>query len=232
MKRGVSNSVVQCSGILWLPPLCLCLLLLFFSSCTQDAYDKGEGPYSQMVAEMADGYTAADKRVTHFVTDDEEHYTVAEPFTSRLMEKGDTVYRAVFYFNKRETGEADVVGLDRVGVIQPRKIDEMKTDPVKMESVWLAKSGRYLNLSLWLMTGAVDSQETIHMLGCRQDTLMEHSDGKRSLYLTLYHDQGDVPEYYSARAYFSIPLSEQNADTITLRINTYDGEKKRKFCLR
>lgn len=198
-------------------------MALLAVDCTQDAYDKGEGPYSQMVAEMADGHTASDKRVTHFVTDDAIDYKVANPFTTSLMEKPDTTYRAIFYFKQQEPGQAEVIGLDRVGVLRPFKMETLKTDPVKLESVWLGKSKRYLNLSLYLMVGSTDNDEALHRMGCHRDTLTYNDDGTRTLHLTLYHDQGGVPEYYSSRAYFSIPLTESTADSIRLRINTYEG---------
>lgn len=203
-----------------------CALLLsttLFVACTQDAYDKGEGYYSQMIAEMGDGHTASDKRVTHFVTDDGVDHKVLNPFTTSLMAKPDTVYRAIFYFNKNEQGQAEVIGLDRVGVIRPFSPKAVKTDPVKMESVWLGKSKRYLNLSLYLKTGAVDNDDALQMVGCCRDTLLLNDDGTQTLHLTLYHDQGGVPEYYSSRAYFSIPLTDTDADSVVLRINTYDG---------
>ena len=203
--------------------LLLMALMALTASCTQDAYDKGEGYYSQMVAEMVDGYTASDKRVTHFVTDDDVRYTVANPFMTSLMEKADTVYRAIFYFNKDEQGQAEVIGLDRVGVLRPLAMEAVKTDPVKMESVWMGKSKRYLNLSLYLMTGATTDKDALHRMGCCRDTLMLNDDGTRTLHLTLYHDQGGMPEYYSSRAYFSIPLTDTDADSVVLRVNTYEG---------
>ena len=210
---------------------CALLLMTLFVACTQDAYDKGEGYYSQMVAEMGDGHTASDKRVTHFVTDDDVDHTVTNPFITSLMEKADTIYRAIFYFNTDEQGHAEVIGLDRVGVLRPRAMEAIKTDPVKLESVWLGKSKRYLNLSLYLKTGAVGDDEAMHKVGCCRDTLLLNDDGTRTLHLTLYHDQGGVPEYYSSRAYFSIPLTETDADSIVLRINTYEGMLTKRIML-
>ena len=55
------------------------------------------------------------------------------------------------------------------------------------------------------------------------DTLMSHSDGKKTLHLRLYHDQGGMPEYYSQRTYFSIPIQKLGVDSIQFTINTYKG---------
>ena len=48
--------------------LCVCVTVL--TSCTNDAYDKGDGEYSMMTAEMADAHVGTDKKVDYAVTDD------------------------------------------------------------------------------------------------------------------------------------------------------------------
>lgn len=198
------------------------LFLISETSCTQDAYEKGEGDYSQMTAEMADGYTSSEKKVTRFVTDDGEELTVATPFTSKAMPKADTVYRAVFYYNK--TGQqAEVKGLNAVGVARPRLIDTLKTDPVHLESVWMGKSRRYINLSVYVMLGTTDDETAKQMFGCSRDTLVHNDDSTRTLRLTLFHDQNDVPQYYSQRTYLSIPTEDMDADSVELTVNTYKG---------
>lgn len=198
------------------------LFLFALYSCTQDAYDKGEGDYSQMTGEMAMGYTSSEKRVTHFITDNGEKLKVVTPFTSDLMPKADTVYRAVFYYNKTDRG-ADVKALSRVNILTPHVFNNPKTDPVRLESVWLAKSKEYLNLSVYLMLGTTDDKEAIQKIGCQRDTLMQNADGTRTLHLTFSHDQGGVPEFYSQRIFCSIPLQGIDADTVSLSINTYNG---------
>lgn len=206
------------------------LLLQFFIfsllhcllSCTQDSYDKGEGDYSQMIGKMAMGYTSSDKLITHFVTDDGEQLKVAKPFASSLMPKADTVYRAVFYYNPTDRG-AEVMGLNRVTVINPHVYTSPKTDPVRVESVWLSKTKEYLNLSLYLMLGTTDDKEAVQRIGCHRDTLIQNTDGTRTLHLIFCHDQGNVPEFYSQRIYCSIPTQDVDVDSISLRINTYQG---------
>ena len=198
------------------------LLFYLFAACTQDAYEKGEGELSQMTAEMGDGYTSSDKQVTRFVTDDGEELTVAKPFTTAIMPKADTIYRAVFYY-VRSGQQADVKGLNNVSVVTPHPIDTLKTDPLRFESIWMGKSKRYINLSLYLMLGATDDVNIKHMLGCHRDTLIQNVDSTRTLRLVLYHDQAGVPEYYSQRVYLSIPTKGMNADSVELAINTYSG---------
>ena len=203
-------------------------LSLITSSCTQDAYEKGEGELSAMVAEMGDGFTTSDKKVTRFVTDDGEQFSVSNPFSSNIMPKADTVYRAIFYYVKDGT-KAEVKGLNRVVVISPQKMPEVKTDPVRLESVWMGKSKQYLNLSLYLMQGYTDNEEATHKIGCRRDSLHQNIDGTKTLHLTLYHDQNGVPEYYSQRIYLSIPLQSLGVDSVCLNVNTYNGMAEKRI---
>jgi len=196
--------------------------LIFFAACTQDTYEKGEGALSAMVAEMGDGYTASDKKVTRFVTDDGAAFSVSNPFSSSLMPKADTVYRAIFYYVK-DGEKAEVKGLNKVLVVSPHQVKDMKTDPVRFESAWVGKSKSYLNLSVYLMQGYTEDEEAVHKIGFRRDSLYQNADGTKTLRLTLYHDQAGMPEYYSQRFYLSVPLQSFGVDSVWLDVNTYNG---------
>ena len=205
----------------------VCFLLL---SCEIDSYDKGEGRYSLLTAEMADVRTDASGYASTAVTDDGTQLTI-EPRTSvRWMQKADTVYRALLYYNNVGDGKAKVVSISRVGVLYPSDSIStgMKTHPLHLESVWMSKNRKYLNLRLRLLVGSTDDDKAHQTIGLLADSI---SPGHRRL--TLYHDQGDIPEYYSSTTYASIPLHAVGADTLTLVVNTYDnGVVSRTFAIR
>lgn len=220
---------------------CAALLAIAVSSCTSDAYEKGDGEYSVMEAQMAEIHVDSTLQADFFVTDDGEELAVANPFKTGWMTTPDSTYRAMAYFSRNNDGKeaqgargsvrllAHVNGLNRVGVAVPRKIKEMKTDPVHFESMWLSANGKYLNLGLYLLLGSTDDEEAIQKLGCLNDTLVANADGTTTQHLTLYHDQGGVPEYYSQRTFVSIPLDAIRADFIALTIRTYSGGTERKI---
>ena len=106
------------------------------------------------------------------------------------------------------------------------------TDPLGVESVWLSTSRRYLNAALLLKVGRDEANDVHHVLGAIVDTLMVNPDGTATLHLSLYHDQGGVPQYYTQRTYISIPTEHVDADSIHLRINSYQGWKERTLSLR
>ncbi len=203
--------------------------LLF--SCATDAYDKGEGEYSLIQGEMADVHVGSDVRVDYFVTDDNARFTVSPTYASSWMKTADSIYRAVTYFVSKSDGIAEVKGLTRVGVVKPKKQKDLKTDPVRFESAWMSKGGEYLNISIYLLLGSTADEKAIHTLGCHIDTLKSNADGTRTMQLTLLHDQGGVPEYYSQRYYLSVPLKGATTDSVSIAINTYDGIIRKSFSL-
>lgn len=219
-----------------------CVALL---SCTTDAYDKGEGEYSLMQAELADVHIDGKGHADYFITDDDERLTVDNTFSNSWMVKTDSTYRAAVYFsriiadnrkyslyNSAAYPAVEIVNANRVGVTIPKRLkkgENMKTDPVRFESAWLSKSLRYLNISLYLLCGSTSDKDALHILGCVADTLITHEDSTRTAYATFYHDQGGQPEYYSQRTYVSIPLDSIPADTLNLTINTYSGPVVKKI---
>ena len=208
----------------------LVMLLTFLFSCSNDVYDKGDGDYSLMEAEMADVYVNAKLQADHLLTDEGERLQVTSPFTKSWMKTPDSTYRAVTYFN-RTVGGVELMGVNRVGVAIPKKINDMKTDPVHFESLWMSRSGRYLNMSFYLLVGSTSDENALHTLGCCNDTLVSNADGSTTQHLIFYHDQGGMPEYYSQRTYVSIPLTDIHADSVALTIHTYDGIVSKTICL-
>lgn len=207
------------------------LTIMFLVSCEQDNYDKGEGEYSLMRADFVEAHVGSDLRVDYIVTDDGDSLATEPHFTVKAIQKGDTVYRAALYYNKVKNSQGQTVaeakGMSIVPTLvpaMPDKFEEILTDPVKFESMWMATNGRYLNASIIVMTGQPDEEDNRQTIALVQDDVLTHADGKQTACYRLYHDQGGVPEYYSMQTYFSIPTNSLNADSLRLTINTYNGE--------
>jgi hypothetical protein len=212
------------------------LAMLALTACTTDSYEKGEGKYSLMQAEMVELSVDGKKQATAFVLDDDSHFTLTSPATASWIQKADTTYRAILYFNKLTETTAECVQMGAVPTLRPVehwKMKELPQDPVGFESAWLSKKGKYLNVGLLLKTGQVDGEDGIHTVGIAQDTILVNADNTRTAYYRFLHDQGGVPEYYTNRRYISILLpSDQSLDTIRLTIPTYEGMKERAFRVR
>ena len=213
----------------------LSLLITFhfslLTSCTRDAYEKGEGAYSLMRGDFAEANVNSNCEITSITTDDGETLPLTILQTAQWISSPDTIYRCMLYYNKVKAADgkpaAEVISLGKVSClyIMPLAMSEKtyKDDPVKFESLWRSKSGKYLNLHLQLKTGYTEDTTAIHKLAFVSDGVIPHSDGRRTLSLCLHHDQGGVPEYYSTQAYLSISTADLLVDSVRLSLNTYSG---------
>ena len=214
-------------NVLYAATVSLPLLLL---SCATDAYDKGDGKYSMLCAELVEAHANSALQIDFVKTDEGELLNLTKPLQASWIKTPDSLYRALLYYNKVEEG-AEPVNITKVPILLPHRIDTLRTDPVNLESVWVSTSRRYLNMGIYLMVGATDRDDQLQLIGLNRDTLITHPDDKRTLHLQLFHDQGDVPEYYSQRFFLSIPTDSIAADTVCLRINTYNGLIEKQFIL-
>lgn len=216
------------------PVIYLVSLLLF--SCTNDSYEKGEGKYSLMEAELVELTIDSEKQGTAFVTDDGNRFTLTPPASASWIETADTVYRAALYFNRLSNTTAEPIAVGAVPTLRPRehwKIEQQKQDPLGVESAWVSKNGKYVNLGLLLKTGVEDDSDAVHTIGLAQDTVLIHADNSRTAVYRLLHDQGGVPRYYTIRRYASILLPDTaRIDTVRLIVTTDDGTLTRLFAVK
>lgn len=218
--------------------LLLLFLPLFVAACQSDGYETGDSDYSFLRSDFAELYTSAGGQAFSFTTDDGDSLLLKEPQSYKWASTADSTYRVLVYYS-RQDGRAEVFSAAQipVPVIHPHDaIKDVATDPVKVQSVWVGANGRYLNLSLGLMTGTQDEKTDRHTLGMLCDTLMTAPNGHRHLHLRLYHAQNNVPEYYTSRTFISVPLRQGDypmamGDTVSIVINTYEGEAERRFIL-
>ena len=213
----------------------LIVIITVLCSCSKDAYEKGEGKYSLMRGDFAEAIVNSSKQVTGIITDDGDEFTLTAPYTAKWVTTADTTYRCMLYYNKM-ADKAEVLSMGQVpcvGIAPLSKFDHrLVTDPVKFESTWMSKSGRYLNLSLLLKTGVTDDSTAVQNLAIVSDTVITHPDNKRIRHLILHHDQANVPEYYSTPVYISIPTQRIDADSVRISINSYSGEVEAKHRIR
>ena len=235
--RILCNEYKRCSVLLG--AVFFSLHSALYISCTQDNNDKGEGEYSLMRADFVEAHVGSDKRVDYAVTDDGDSLAAEPHFTIKAIETADTIYLAALYYNKvkNDAGKwvADARSMSLVPTLFPipvEEIDEMKTHPVKFESLWLAANGRYLNVSIILMTGQPDSDDMHQTVALVQDSVVNRPDGRLTACCRLYHDQGGVPEYYSLQRFLSIPARSILADSLQLEMQTYEGIVVRTIALK
>lgn len=213
--------------------LFLLLALFLFVACKQDSYETGDGEYSLLTADFVEAHTAAAKTVDYVVTDEGKQLWPHQSLNASWATKADTLYRAALYYNYSGSSTVEVVSLKKVSVapITPKDSIKkgMKTDAVRLESMWLSKNKRYLNAAIFVKSGDTDDEKAAHILGIVATDTLHYANSASTLCLQLYHDQGGVPEYYSQRAYFSIPLQGIANDSVRLSITTPEGVSTKTF---
>lgn len=221
------------------------LPITFLTACTSESYETGDGKYSYLRADFGEIHTAKPQQVDYAVNDEGRRISFETAPTVKWAEKGDTLYRALLYYNDLPDKAARSISLQPVYVLAPKAAADVKDprhDPVTFESAWLSTCQRtdlaiaadsvkreavthYLNIAFLVKTGQPDDEKARQTIGMMSE---QADDGK--LRLTLLHDQGAIPQYYSTRIYTSIPLTDSQLQRgISLCINTYDGELIRTF---
>ena len=202
-------------------------------SCTVEPYESGDSSLSYLMAEMVDMHVVG-REVKSIVNDADERLAVSSSYMlPENMEHRDTTYRMMLYYNKEENKPIELKSLKRAYVLKSTDKQSSLTlldDPVKLISAWKAQNSSYINLSLGLMVGNADSDEAVHKVGIVADRVETMPNGSKTYNLTLHHDQGGIPEYYTQTVYISVPLKEcAEGDRICIRLNTYSGWIEKTF---
>ncbi|WP_308277858.1 NigD1/NigD2 family lipoprotein [Prevotella sp.] len=206
------------------------MALIGMASCQNEGYDTGDSEYSYITAELALLHTNSNKAVAYATLDDGSSLQFASKFTTKWTDKVDTVYRALLYYDKALDGSTTVKarGVTQVpviGVVKQEDVKNMCTDPLDIESVWMAKNKTFINLSLLLKSGTTesDNQQSIGLVELSRSV---DADNRKRVILQVYHDQGNVPQYYTVQQYASIDLTKLDANIVEIQANTYNGVKR------
>lgn len=208
----------------------LLMALIGMASCQNEGYDTGDSEYSYITAELALLHTNSNKAVAYATLDDGSSLQFASKFTTKWTDKSDTVYRALLYYDKALDGSTTVnargvTQVPVIGVVKQEDVKNMCTDPLDIESVWMAKNKTFINLSLLLKSGTTESDNR-QSIGLVELSRSVDADNRKRVVLQVYHDQGSVPQYYTVQQYASIDLTKLDADIVEIQANTYNGVKR------
>ena len=210
-------------------------VVILLAACEQELYEKGDSVNSYTRADFVEAFVGSNKTIEYVVTDDGDRLSLKKPYTSGWIQESDTVYRSLMYYDQWGQ-EAEVLSLSRVTVLSVVNDitgkGKWKTDPVGLETIWVSKSKKYLNLGLLLKSGEITESQEKHKVGAVLNSITLNADSTYTVNMSLSHSQGDVPEYYTQRAYLSISLDGTEADSLRFTMNTYDGVVTKSFCLK
>lgn len=207
------------------PLLILSLLFVCLShSCTPA--DESSS-YPSLITEFSEIYADAEGNLYRIRPDRKPSYYLASPLKGYHPH---TEYRAVctYSFPENDSSAVRLYKLERVVVLRDSStLTAPEIEPLQVISLW--DGGDFINLHLQIKT-----QNGNHRLGFLMDSVRIAADRKRTVYLTLYHNQNNNPMYYSQKLYASLPKTSLKAviepgDSISLQIHSFEGNRFWKF---
>lgn len=208
--------------------LSIALVILFVASaCSHGGYEVGDGKDSYVQADFVEAYTASDNAVYSAVTDEGDSLLLVPRLKVSWIKQANAKVRGLLYYNKVVDSSTEGLRLVAVPVVDWHPtawFRSLQVDPITFESAWISKNNRYLNIGFSVLTGEQTSEMKGQTLGLIATDSLVVGGKLRRIDLTLYHDQGGVPQYYSSRGYISVPLTRlPSGCLINLRINSYKG---------
>lgn len=216
----------------------LLLFLLLLTGCKTDDDYTGKGKFSMLTGDFVELRVDSHRYGVSAVTDNAKALFFDHPVECSWAERGDTLYRALLYYNLTDTdGHVVPQSVTPVTVLTPQALpleQSLKADPVEFRSWWVSADRRHLNVYLGIKSGTDPAlpENTRQVIGLIYTDRHPAIDGSKSLRLTLYHDRKGVPTYYTRPFYFSVPLkSRAEGDTIELSVETFSGKQVRRLVL-
>lgn len=210
-------------------------LALSAVSCAEDGRDYNrDGVY--ITGDFAMLRTNAKGQVESAALDDGRDVTVSNPFTTDWTAVADTAYRGFLYYEAHENEKfmeekptvvkaRGAMQVPMLQVVDRADVKQMRTDPLDIESTWISKNGKYANISLLLKSGTQERDNRQSVMLVRDSTYTDNG-GKTHMVMTLYHSQNGVPEYYTVQHYVSFAIKDIQADSVELKVNTYNKGKQ------
>lgn len=195
--------------------------LLALSACNKEDYH-----YPDVITDLVELETDSSSNIHLIRTDDGVLYSPDKTIAFKDSTP-DSLYRVrCTYLPINEGGgKATLYNVHSVISPFPKGPDffkeGIKTDPVKITSIW--KSGGYINLHLGVLTKG--GAHKYHFLNLGKS---RNSMGKATQRIQLFHSQEEDPEAYTREIFLSCPLNKldlQSGDSIIFSINTYEGIK-------
>ena len=203
----------------------LLLISFFFSSCRKD----DEYVYPSVKLEFLTAESGNDGFLSYLVTDSGERLEVSEDLSKTQIEANSSVRIVTNYKELDKTGtgikQAKVYALLKAVSPEPSPAsgfaDGVKTDPADVLSMWLGRDYLNVTLSIKMQNG----KHLFHFVENKVET--DQTTGRKTVYLTLYHDAGNDLEAFTRRAYLSVPLSKYTENNtretiVYFSVNTYD----------
>lgn len=205
----------------------MCALLV---SCGDD----DDYHYPSVKLEFLTAQAGADGRLASVLTDEGKEYAVLADASNTRIDANASIRIVSNYGTETSNGTSGVKLYALLQAVSPAPKpaeefkDGVKRDPADVSGIWMGLN--YLNMIL-----DIKAQNGKHSFQFVEDRVTtDESAGHRTVYLSLYHDDGGDVQAFSRRAYASVPLQHYaeagiNKITVHFSLQTYSGEKAYEF---
>lgn len=203
----------------------IALILILLTSCSEE-----QEMYPSITTDIADIRTDYLGTMTEMITDDGRHLIITN--TDIQPHRPDTTYRAVVGYTMEEQTEAGgrilIHSLEGARVLAD-STSLVRHDATGIESMWA--QGAYINMQLTALI-----QEGRHTWGFAVDSVWlaeETGHMHTHHHLSIHHNQGQDPLYFSQTYYRSIKKTDIAGfcpgDTVSVAVHTFKGVMKWTF---
>lgn len=202
------------------------LIMTLLASCSKE-----QEMYPSITTDIADICTDRLGNMTEMITDDGRHLVITN--TNIQPHRPDTTYRAVVGYTVKEKnadGKQNLLihSLEGAQVLADSTA-LLRHDATGIESMWA--QGAYINMQLTALI-----KEGRHTWGFAVDSVWTaQEDGRMHTHhhLSIHHNQGQDPGYFSQTYYRSIRKKDIPGfcpgDTVTVAVHTFKGVTKWTF---
>uniref|UniRef100_UPI000ACA03CE hypothetical protein n=1 Tax=Prevotella micans TaxID=189723 RepID=UPI000ACA03CE len=126
------------------------VFVLLLSACTTDFYETGDSPLSYLRTDFVEIRTAAPTIFTKAITDDSDTLLLDPSIKANWAQTADSTYRALLYYRKTALRTVTPLAINYIPVVRPTMKTDLArfADPVTLQSAWISKNRKYLNLAL------------------------------------------------------------------------------------
>jgi len=191
-------------------------LLILGLICLVSCKNNDDDTYPNIITEMADLYTNDDGEMEKFTTDAGVTYQITNG-------QGDLQPRALYRILCGYVPSGNSATLYQLQSVYYLKDSTAiaKTNPTGVKSAW--RAGKYINMYLSPLTQG----------GKQYWGFITDSIKGGHVWVSLHHNQNADPLSYTQPTYASLPVDSikgiQAGDSITLRINTFNGTQTWNF---
>ncbi len=199
--------------------------LLFVTACSDDDGDD----FPSLTYEFVEALAGEDSCLTHIITD----YGTSFGLTQRIKaDVADSTLRCIAgYSISADSSTATLYSIQHIYSQPPvpaETLEESSLSPVKLQSWW--RGGKYINIIIGILT----TGHGTHEYAFSENSITVNADGTKTANISLTHQRpADDAESYTEKVYLSIPVEayKNQCSSISLSINTYEGEQTKTFTL-